>query len=103
MTEETTKPVINRVLLKYGAMFDTLLTEEQFREIMNGGAEEGFLIEIPGVFGEKLIVAWNDMLGFISRKDLDVEKAMEAANAVRQAAGQGMGQGPRIAVPGGRY
>lgn len=97
---EDKQQVINRVLLKYGAMFDTTMDEEMFNDMFQQVADERVVLH--GVFGEKLITKAGNLLGFISRKDLDVEKAMQAAqNAKNAMQGAGMQRGPQLSVPGG--
>ena len=80
------QPIVNRILLGNGGMFDTLWTEEEFREAYN--TEDNVLVTAPGVFGEVLICPVRVMTGFISRKDLDMQKALEAQQSIARAMGQ---------------
>ena len=88
--------IVNRILLTNGGMFDTVWSEEEYLNQMDNVG----ILRIPGVFGECLLTDCDKILGFISRRDLDVEKAMQAQQNMARA----MGQLPRpnIVTPGNR-
>ena len=89
------QPIINRVLLKYGAMIDTLMTKETYARYLTLGPDEEILIE--GVFGEKIYTFVKYLLGFIDNSTKDMGKVMEATANARRVMGE-MPGGSRLAM-----
>lgn len=90
MSEE--RQIINKVILKYGAIIDTLATAETYHNWKKLEPQDEVVID--GVFGDKIYTSAEYLLGFIDNESKDMGKVMEAAQNIQRAAGQM--PGPRL-------